>query len=248
MQQKKINTHKDHRKRLKIKVKNHGLECLAYHEILELILTYSIPRRDTNPIAHNLIDYFGSFSNVIDANYYDLLKVEGVGPESALLINVLSSFMEIYNKSKLEKQVSILNSTSKCVRFFRDFYSIKTNEFMVMACLSKNKKVVKTFLYKGHDDTEISFDIRQIANRINDHGIHSIVLFHTHPFGKVEPSESDLSTTQTIINICLMNGIDFDDHIIFNESEHYSFKQNYLIDNMKTKYLSLVSSKIQPKK
>ena len=241
LEQKKNQPHKDHRQRLKTKVKDHGLECLAYHEVLELLLTYTIPRRDTNPTAHNLIDYFGSFSNVIDANYYDLLKVDGVGPESALFFNVLSSFMEIYNKSKLESKVSILNSTTKCVQFFREFYSIKPNEFMVMACLSKNKRVIKTFLYKGHDDTEVTFDIRNIANRINDHGVHSIVLYHTHPFGSTEPSQSDLDTTQRIISVCMVHGIDFDDHIILNETEHYSFKQNYLVDKMKTRHLSLFS-------
>ena len=144
LKEEKINPHKNHRNRLKTKVKNYGLECLEYHEVLELLLTYTIPRRDTNPIAHDLIDYFGSFSNVINANYYDLIKVKGVGPETALFINVLSSFMETYNKSKLENKVIILNSTQKCVQFFRDYYPIKVNEFMIMACLSKNKKVIKT--------------------------------------------------------------------------------------------------------
>lgn len=239
MDTKKVSPHKDHRQRLKTKVKNYGLECLAYHEVLELLLTYTIPRRDTNPIAHNLIEYFGSFSNVLDASYHDLLKVDGVGPESALFITILSSFMETYNKSKLETGVSILDNTAKCVQFFRDFYRIKTNEFMVMACLSKSKRVVKTYLYKGKDETEITFDLRQIANNINDSGVRSVVLFHTHPHGSVEPSASDLTTTQSIINICLFNGIDFDDHIILNEGEHYSFKKNGLVDGMKAKYNSV---------
>ena len=236
----KSETHKNHRKRLKNKVQNYGLDCLAYHEILELLLTYTIPRKDTNPIAHNLMDKFGSFANVIDANY-DLLKVDGVGPESALFFNVLSSFMEMYNKSKLEMCTSILDSISKCVKFFRDFYRIKNNEFMVMVCLSKSKRVIRTFLYKGKDETEITFDLRQISNNINDSGVHSVVLFHTHPHGSVEPSMSGLVTTQSVINVCLFNGIDFDDHIILNESEHYSFKNNNLIDKMKSKYMSIFS-------
>ena len=86
MDQKKISPHKDHRQRLKTKVKNYGLECLANHEVLELLLTYTIPRKDTNPIAHNLIEYFGSFSNVLDASYHDLLKVDGIGPEVHYLL------------------------------------------------------------------------------------------------------------------------------------------------------------------
>lgn len=236
MAEKNSNAHKNHRQRLKTKVMNHGLECLAYHEVLELLLTYTIPRKDTNPTAHKLIDHFGSFANVIDANYYDLLNVDGIGHESALFINVLSSLMEMYNKNKMEKTAMVLNSTQKCVQFFREFYKIKTNEFMVMACLSKNKKVVRTFVYKGTDETEISFNIRQIANRINDYGVASVVLFHTHPGGSVEPSVEDVAATQRIVNICLMNGIDFDDHIIFNEAEHFSFHKQSLIEKMKVKY------------
>ncbi len=233
--------HKNHRQRLKEKVKNHGLGCLAEHEVLEFLLTYIIPRKDTNPIAHDLIDYFGSFSKVIDANYYDLQKIDGIGPEAALFINALSSFMEEYNKSKLESKVSILNSTTKCVDFFREFYRIKNNEFMIMACLSKNKRVVKTFRYQGKDETEITFDLRQIANNINDIGVNSVVLYHTHPNGSVQPSVSDLTTTQNILNICMFNGIEFEDHIILNETEHFSFNKNHIIDEMKNKYKIICS-------
>ncbi len=237
MIEKKNNLHKNHRKRLKDKVKKFGLECLAYHEILELFLTYSIPRRDTNPIAHNLIEHFGSFSGVIDAEYDDLLKVDGVGPESALFLSNLSQFMEIYYKNKAETKVSILKSTSACVQFFRDNYSIKNNEFMVMACLGKSKKVIKTYLYKGKDETEVTFDVNQIAKKINDNGVKSVVLYHTHPNGSVEPSYADFEGTQSLINVCLTHGIDFEDHIILNESEHYSFKSYGKLQPMKEKYL-----------
>lgn len=234
------NTHKNHRSRLKAKVKNNGLNCLAYHEILELFLTYTIPRRDTNPIGHNLLEYFGSFSNVVDADYNDLLKVEGIGPESALFFNVLSDFIEIYNNSKAQQKTHILNSTFACVKFFRELFTIKNNEFMIMACLSKNRKVLKTFRYKGKDDTEINFDLKQINNGINNQGVYSIVLFHTHPSGNVNPSFSDLQTTQNIINMCLSHGIDFMDHIILNETEYYSFDQNNLIEKMKSMFLKAV--------
>ena len=237
----KENTHKDHRKRLKDKVKKFGLEGLAVHEMLEYMLTYSIPRKDTNPIAHKLINHFGSFSNVVDANYYDLLKVDGVGPETALFISSLSQFFEVYHKSKADAKTIFLKSTAKCVEFFRDNYRIKDNEFMVMVCLSKTKKVIKTYLYKGVSETSVTFDLHEIANHINDKPVKSIVLFHTHPNGHVEPSIEDLKTTQSIVNVCLTHGIDIDDHIILNEGEHFSFARNGLIDKMKSKYTSMFS-------
>ena len=207
MADKKENSHKAHRSRLKSKVKKFGLDCLEYHEVLELLLMYTIPRKDTNPTAHDLMDYFSSFSNVIDADYHDLLKVDGIGPESALFLNILAQFIEVYNKSKLQSYTYVLNNTEQAVCFFRDSYRIKSNEFMVVACLGKNKKVRKTYLCKGNDETEISFDLRKIINSINDAGVDSVVLFHTHPSGSVNPSREDVITTQKFLNMCLMNGI-----------------------------------------
>ena len=238
----KENPHKDHRKRLRSKVKDYGLDCLAYHEVLEMLLTYVIPRVDTNPIAQNLIEYFGSFDKVIDADYMDLLKVDGIGPESALFIKTISQFGDVYSKSKLETKVHILNNTAACVQFFRDIFPIKNNEYMIFVCLSKNKRVLNTYRYKGKDEAEISFELRQIVNNISNAGVDSVVLFHTHPNGSVEPSKQDISTTQSIINVCMMHGIIVSDHIILNESEHYSFDKNGLIDKMSSKYNSVFST------
>lgn len=239
MEDKKINTHKNHRKRLKSKVSKFGLDCLEYHEVLELLLTYAIPRKDTNPIGHNLIENFGSFCDVIDADYHDLLKVDGIGPESALFINVLSSMMEIYNKSKQERTSHTLNGTGSSVKFFRTYYPIKSNEFMILVGLSAKKKVVKIVKQKGFNDVSVSFNFKEVINKVNDQGVSSVVMFHTHPNGSIEPSNEDLLVTQTLVNAFLANGIDVEDHIILNETEYYSFHQNNLLSKMKEKYSML---------
>ena len=243
MDKAKDNSHKDHRSRLKSKVKKFGLDCLEYHEILELLLTYTIPRKDTNPTAHELMNHFSSFANVIDADYHDLTKVKGVGPESALMFNILSQFIEVYNKSKLEANTYVLNSTEQAVSFFRNSYRITSNEFMLVACLGKTKRVRKTYLCKGKDEAEITFDLRKTINSINDAGVDSVVLFHTHPNGSVQPSESDLSTTQSFLNMCLTHKINLEDHIILNESEHFSFLRNGILDVMKNKYFQMFDTR-----
>lgn len=234
--------HKNHRGRLKRKVKENGLKCLEYHEILELLLTYTIPRKDTNPTAHKLINRFGSFSSVIDADYYDLIKVDGIGPESAMFFNVLSQMKDIYFKSKQEQESIEIKTTNQAVQFFRKFYPIKDKEFMVMVCLNKSKRLIRVFRYEGQSETEVSFDIKQITNNINDNGVSSVVLFHTHPQGEAFPSMSDIVTTQKLVNVCLVNGIDCDDHIILTESNHYSFNMNGIINKMKNKYVTVFGS------
>lgn len=239
MEDKKVNIHINHRKRLKTKVKNYGLESLAYHEVLEYLLTYTIPRKDTNPIGHDLLANFGSFCDVIDANYYDLLKVDGIGPESALFLSSLSSLIELYNKSKQERKAHVLKGTGACVKFFRSLYSIKSTENMVAVGLSANKKVVRVNKVKGNNDASVSFDFKNILNQMSAENVNSIVLFHTHPNGSVNPSDEDVVATQKIINMCLTNGIDFDDHIILNEAEHFSFNSEGLIYKMKLKFSSM---------
>lgn len=242
MEDKKKNHHAGHRKRLKSKVENYGLGCLAYHEVLELLLTYTIPRSDTNPTAHNLIDYFGSFCDAIDADYHDLKNIDGIGHESALFINVLSQFIDIYNKSKQEKKSHVLNSPASSVKFFRSYYSVKSKEFMLVVGLSANKKVIKTYKVTGYDDASVSFDFKRILKHVTGDGVNSVVIFHTHPQGDVSPSKEDIENTQNMINMCLTNGVDFDDHIIMNEADYYSFKKEDLIDKMKVKFTSVFGS------
>ena len=236
------NTHKEHRKRLKNKIKKFGTEVLEQHELFEALLTYAIPRKDTNPIGHDLLEHFGAFHKVIDAGFYDLQKVQGIGPESALFINIISAVVELYNSSKSEDKIVKINSTADCVQYFRDNFRIKNNEFMVMACLNKLNKVVKHFIYKGISETQVEFDLRQISNKITDENVSSVVLFHTHPSGSVEPSEADITSTQRILNTCLFNGINFLDHIILNEAEHYSFGKSGIIDKMKDKYHKFIQT------
>ena len=87
MEQEKKHSHAGHRQRFKNKVLETGIEHLPYHEVLEFLLMYAIPQKDVNPLAHELISNFGSFSAVLDADYDQLKKIKGVGHETALFIS-----------------------------------------------------------------------------------------------------------------------------------------------------------------
>ena len=97
---KKPNPHVGHRQRLKDKVRKADLEILSSHEILELLLTYTIPYKDTNALAHELLQTFCSLDRCIDAHYFDLQKIKGIGEETALFFKVLSNLIDVYKKSK----------------------------------------------------------------------------------------------------------------------------------------------------
>jgi len=238
---KKESIHSGHRIRLREKVKNRGLKTLSEHEILELLLTYAIPRKNTNPIAHNLINRFGSLAKVIDADYFDLSKVDGMGESSALFINVLSSVIKEYKERKAQEENVIIKTTNEAIKYFRQSFSVEGNEFMHFICLSKMGKIVSAYTFYGKDDAEIGFNFNKFLERIHNENVNSVIMFHTHPNGNVEPSYADLETTQRCVNIAMLIGVNFIDHIIFNETEQCSLDKLGYIEAMKRKSLQINS-------
>ena len=112
-----MNLHEGHRKRLKQRFINDGLSTFEDHNVLELLLFYSIPRSDTNEIGHKLLKTFGSLSNVFDAPIEELCKVEGIGEHSAVLIKLIPEICNIYSTDKTEN-IKVINSTNLAGRYF----------------------------------------------------------------------------------------------------------------------------------
>ena len=232
--------HSGHRTRLRNRVKNHGLNSLSEHEVLELLLGYAIPRKDTNALAHKLINNFGSISKVIDADYNELRKIEGIGENAAFLINVISSFMPIYKESKAKEDDIIIKNTFDAINYFRRRFDVGAKEFMHVIGLSKMCKIVTSFSFEGKTDDEVSFDLKTFMDKINNDNINSVMMFHTHPNGKAEPSENDLITTQRFVYICSLYGIKFLDHLIFTETQCCSLFQLGHISKMLSKSSKLL--------
>lgn len=231
--------HAGHRSRLREKVRKGGLKTLSEHEIIELILNYAIPRQNTNPIAHTLLNYFGSLSKVFDADYYDLLKVKGVGEESALFIKIISSFMQEYRESKAKEETIVIKNTLDGIKYFRKRFPIKDKELMHVICLSKMGKIVNSFSFTGSSDAEVNFNFKTFMDKINQENVFSIMMFHTHPKGDVEPSKKDLETTQRCVYISSLMGINFLD--LLNEDNHCSMYQRGYIQTMSRNGKKLVS-------
>lgn len=225
--------HDGHRQRLKTKVREGSLSILAPHEIIELLLTYTIPYKDTNPLAHRLLNTFGSVDKVIDADYKDLLNIKGIGPETALYFKILSQLQDVYLLSKNAKPESIFN-TADAVRFFRKHYAIKKVETLLILNLSKTNKIVSRYYIEGDDDISVNLDSKDF-NRILSADTGSIIMFHTHPNGDPTPSMDDIHLTERLYKLCALMGIQLFDHIILNETEHYSFYNNNLLDEIKMK-------------
>lgn len=231
METKDKKLHTGHRQRLKDKVRESGLKVLKDHEVLELLLTYTIPQKDTNPTGHKLLETFGNLAGVLNADYKDLKKVKGVGEETALFLSLYPQVFELYLQDKTKKDI-FLRNTRECANFFRDNYTIQNSEVLYVVCLNSMSKFIKAFEIKGYSDSGISLDIKQIAEQISSKNIKNIVLYHTHPSGNVAPSDQDVFATREILQMCCLLNVNLCDHLIFNETEHYSFGSSGLLHKL----------------
>ena len=213
MQSSPANPHKDRRERVRQKFSKSEMEYFHDHEKLEMLLFYAIPRGDTNPIGHALIERFGSISGVFDADYESLLEVEGIGPNAATLISVVSSLIRAYQDDYCSRQNTIRNIT-EAKDFMRGKFLCKSTEQLIIACIGGNGKVVfSDVIAQGSPETVGISAIEVMRKAIVTRAV-SIVLGHNHPSGISNPSSKDVYATKIIADELARIGVELLDHII----------------------------------
>ena len=237
------NLHLGHRNRLRETAQKTGLSNLPEHQVLELLLSYVIPRKDTNPIAHRLIKEFGSFSNVLDAKVEDLIKVEGVGDKTAHFIVSLKEFFFIYNASKSNKKETILN-TLDAVNFIKGFLMGKTVEEFYVICIDNSNKVKLAKQICSGVVNKTNVDVRKVMEVVFKSGVSNVIICHNHPTGTAKPSAADDKLTKAILTTLILNGITLLDHIIISDTEYFSYNKNDIIYRFSQEVSNLISSPV----
>jgi len=228
MEQKKKHPHSGHRQRLKKKAIGAGIEHWPYHEVLELLLTYAIPQKDVNPLAHELINTFGSFAGVLDAGYEQLIKIKGISESSALFLTMLPEFFLKYTASKNVGSI-ILDTSYNMANYFRSIDRVRDKEVFYIFCLNSEKKLIKTFKFDSDMISAVGVPIAEFSQKIAFPANKSIVIMHTHPSGDTNPTDSDIEATKRMINIAMMMGVKIDDHVIVANNKYFSFNDNGMI-------------------
>ncbi len=213
--------HDEHRKRMKQKFIDNGMDSFADHEVLELLLYYAISRRDVNPIAHNLINRFGSLSAVFDAPLDALQEVEGVGEHTAIMIKMLPQIARRYMISRSSTE-NVLDSTEKAGKYVQAFFYSMRKECVYLICLdAKNKVITSKCISKG-DVSTVPLSPRQVAEFALANHATSIILAHNHPNGFAIPSGSDQISTLKIQDALHAVDIHLLDHIIVADDDFVS--------------------------
>lgn len=232
------NCHQKHRLRLKNKFINHGTKILSDHEVLELLLFFSIPRRNVNPIAHKLISHFGSFKSVFKADPQALKQVDGVGDNSAMLINLVG---EILNKCNSELNIKMkLDSPETTMQYCKNLYTESNIEQFFAICLNPANKVICAKLLAMGTGSTVNVNIKDITDLALANKSERIIITHNHPNNKCMPSNEDLDFTKKIIFSCFLNDINVADHIIVSGKQAVSFSELGLMESLSKEVRSIL--------
>lgn len=219
-QNKKKNVHEGHRERMRNKYVNKGIEVFEQHEILEMLLFYAIPRKNTNDIAHRLLEACGSLSAVFDAPI-DILMQQGLSYNAAVLLHMIPDLSRAYQSDKFDNEEKIItneNIGKKMVHLFAG-----KNEECVYAFFldAKGKEKYSGIISKGDASSAPLFskDIVSIAARCK---AVTVIIAHNHPSGVAFPSRADLEATADIADALYTIGIHLADHIIVADRDYIS--------------------------
>ena len=217
-----------HRQRLRERFSNYGSGSLHDYELLELLLTYAIPRKDVKAEAKNLLAKFKSISGVLGASVDELREVEGISASSAVLVNLCR---ELVTKS-LEDQIlnkDVLSSPQSVYDFSRVKLSHLENEvFMVIYLNTKNHVQGHEIIDEGTVDTAIVYP-RKIVKAVIEKKASSVILVHNHPSGVCEPSNDDIRLTSAVKDSLKSVDVKVLDHIISGKFGYFSFREKNLI-------------------
>ena len=228
-----INIHQGHRARLKSQYLKNDLEGLTDIQKLELLLFFAIPQKDTNPLAHNLINHFGSLKAVFDADYKDLMVVDGIKENSAMLISLLRAFKNYCFKPDEDKRM--LNSTHSTAEYIKQLFCGSTTEEFYVICLTNEGKIINYALVAKGTLDRVNIQIRTITQIALDNKVNRIIIAHNHPKAKADMSHEDLRLTYSIICSCMLNSIDVLDHIIVGTDGELSLHECSIMEKLKDK-------------
>lgn len=207
--------HAGHRTRMTERFLKEGIEGFAEHEVLEIYLYNILPRTDTNLLAHQLIDRFGSFAAVCDAPMSSLMQVEGVGERTAAYLKMLPGVVRTYCISQID-HLRVINSTEDAGNILMPYFIGCTNEEFRMISLDSAGRVLgMTLIGEGNLDHS-TVDVRKIVETAIMYRATKVVLAHNHPRSVALPSGEDILCTKTIMQALKLINVAVIDHLVFS--------------------------------
>ena len=217
----KKNIHKDHRQLVLTRYFKEGIDSMAEHNIVEFLLFFGIPFKDTNDIAHELIERFGDLSGILEAPVEELMRVDGIGENAAALISLIHDIAVIYNDKKLQSTAASAEELS-----FSEFLSMKyageSKEKVYLLCLDSKGKIQHCVKICDGSPDSAYLDTRMVVETVVRFDSANVILSHNHPNGFAVPSSADVDTTKNLLPVLRAIGVNLADHIIVSAEDTFS--------------------------
>ena len=224
-----------HRERIREKFLNNGIDGFAEYEILELLLTYCIPRKDTKPIAKELLNKFKSLDNVFKADLDKLSVIDGLGKNSVAFLKLIGDLPsivykdELKNKKLIEKETFKISNKDILLKYLRNKIGYEEIEKFYVLYLSSSNEVIEFEENSVGTLDRSSVYPREIYKKIINLNAKSIILAHNHPSDNITPSKCDIDLTNEIAKGLKNFGALLIEHIIITKNSYFSFLEEGLI-------------------
>jgi DNA repair protein RadC len=222
------NIHAGHRQRLKQRYLEEGLAYFSEHQVLELLLYYGLPQGDTNVLAHDLIERYGSLPAVLEAGYEDLRQVKGLGAHTALLLTLLPDLWRYYQLAR-SKPRAVIHDRRELAEYVTHLFIGEGHELFYLICLDARNNVTRAYKINEGALDSVGLEPRAVAEAALRYKAKSVVLAHNHPGGSLKPSAGDINITGQLIAALGALDIVVLDHIIVAGGKYFSFAEKGLL-------------------
>ena len=221
-----MSIHDGHRQRLKQRFAEQGLDSFTQYQALELLLFYIIPRQDTNELAHRLLDRFGSFAQVLDADAEELQAVKGIGENAATYLKLFPAVARYYLEDKTRLDDQPLLTTEACGKYLMPKFLGRSNETVYLLCLDAKGKAICCRMVGEGGINSAGVPVRRIVEIALAAKATTVVLARNHPSGIALPSAEDVSATQRVATALAAVDVILADHLVIADDDFTSMVQS----------------------
>ena len=217
--------HDGHRDRIREKILKNGIEGLQPHEVLEYLLYGFIPRKDTNAIAHELINTFGSFDGVLNTDIDRLEAVKGMTRNAAIFLNSLPKILKLYSDGASIGRQN-LSGRGIARTFMKTQVYGQEVEVLVVAALDARDNLIRLERMRKGTGNSVPLPMRDVVDFAIRTNASSLLMAHNHPSGDIGPSKNDMELTVELSRMLANMNVKLQDHFIFSDNKYFSFEEN----------------------